>query len=165
MATLNFKNSAISFSDAGLKGEQSLYPTAIDFARSGEPVLFVTQQDGAIWRYVVEKGADGAFSVTKAHTPSQKGAAAIKIDAVQKVLNYDDDGSKGPVNERQVTGLAVTQETIGGVASATCSTSPPRTTASAGAATPTTRGSTRTRASSTRSCSTRRPARWWTASR
>ena len=116
MATLSFKNPAISFSDAGLKGEQSLYPTALDFARSGEPVLFVTQQDGSIWRYVVEKGADGAFSVTKAHTPSQKAPAALKIDAVQKIHNYDDDGSKGPVNERQVTGLAVTEETIGGVA-------------------------------------------------
>ena len=116
MATLSFTDPTISFSDAGLKGEQSLFPTAIAFARSGEPVLFVSQQDGAVWRYVVEKGPDGAFSVTKAHTPSQKAPAALRIDAIQKTHNYDDDGSPGPDGERQVTGLAVVEETIGGVA-------------------------------------------------
>ena len=117
MATLNFKDASVSFSDSGLAGEKTLYPTAIEFARSGEPVLFVAQQDGTVWRYVVEKGAGGGFAVTKAHTPSQKGAAAIELDLIRDgVRNYNDDGTAGPVGVRQVTGLAVAQETIGGVA-------------------------------------------------
>ena len=117
MATLSFKDTSISFADSGLLGEKTLYPTALDFARSGEPVLFVAQQDGTVWRYVVEKGAGGGFAVTKANTPSQKGPAAIELDVIRDgVKNYNDDGSAGPVGVRQVTGLTAAQETIGGMA-------------------------------------------------
>ena len=116
MPILNFKDPSISFADSALAGETVLHPTAIDFARSGEPVLFVAQQDGTLWRYVVEKGPDG-FAVSKAKTPTQKGPAAIEIDAIRDgVLNYDDDGGAGPVGVRQVTGLMAAEEVIDGVA-------------------------------------------------
>ena len=115
MATNNFNDKSISFSDAGLAGEKSSFPTALEFARSGEPVLFVAQQDGAIFRYVVERVGDG-FEVSKAKTPSQTGDAKLKINDVKKgIANYDDDGSPGPVGARQITGLAVREEVVDGV--------------------------------------------------
>ena len=47
----NFQNSEITFAEVGLQGESVLNPTAIDFSKTGNPVLFVTQQDGLIKRY------------------------------------------------------------------------------------------------------------------
>jgi hypothetical protein len=115
MATINFDDVSISFSDAGLAGEKSLYPTALEFARSGEPVLFVAQQDGTIYRYVVERVGDG-FEVSKDKTPTQTAPAALKIEDIKKgIANYDDDGSPGPVGARQITGLAVREEVVDGV--------------------------------------------------
>jgi hypothetical protein len=48
----NFQNASVTFAEVGLQGESVLNPTAVDFSKTGNPVLFVIQQDGQIKRYV-----------------------------------------------------------------------------------------------------------------
>ena len=84
----NFSNSSITFAEVGLQGESVLNPTAVDFSKTGNPVLFVTQQDGQIKRYGIERhdnssGPD-SFVVTSAATIS------TIVDGTQ---NYNDDGA------------------------------------------------------------------------
>jgi len=54
-----FSNPAVTFGAVGLAGENTNNPTALDFSKSGNPVLFVTQQNGEIWRYEIERQTDG----------------------------------------------------------------------------------------------------------
>lgn len=42
----DFPNPNITFAEICLQGESVLDQTALDFSKSGNPVLFVAQQDG-----------------------------------------------------------------------------------------------------------------------
>lgn len=50
-----FNNPSITFGPTGLQGESSNNPTALDTSKTGAPVLYVTQQDGSIYRYEIER--------------------------------------------------------------------------------------------------------------
>ena len=106
-----FSNPNISFGTTGLQGEAVINPTALDFSKTGNPTLFVTQQNGEIWRYEVERQADGPdaddnpdFVIT---------SSLLISDIPQNTQNYDDDGSLNATQERQTTGLVTTTDADG----------------------------------------------------
>ncbi len=106
-----FFNPDISFGVTGLQGETVNNPTALDFSKTGNPTLFVAQQDGNIWRLEIERQADGAdadslpdFVVTDSTLISD-----VKTDT----QNYNDDGSINTTTNRQMTGLITSTDADG----------------------------------------------------
>lgn len=105
-----FDNQNIVFGATGLQGESSNNPTAIDYSKNGEPILYVTQQDGLIYRYEIDRlpdnNADGndEFVVTD----------TTQISAIKNLTqNYNDDGTINNTQQRQVTGLVVSKDDAG----------------------------------------------------
>lgn len=89
----------ISFGVSGLQGTTGLNnPTKLQFGPDNR--LYVTQQDGMIYRYTVVRNGPNNYEVT----------AVENITLVQSIQNHNDDGTTAgaPVNQRQVTGLLVT---------------------------------------------------------
>ncbi len=106
-----FSDPNISFGVTGLQGESVNNPTALDFSKSGNPTLFVAQQNGEIWRLEIERQADGADSDTLSDfvVTSSSIIGDIKTDT----QNYDDDGSANATANRQTTGLVTTTDANG----------------------------------------------------
>ncbi len=101
----------ISFGVSNLVGELSNNPTAIDFSKTGNPTLFVAQQNGHIYRYEIERQSDGPDADT---TDDFVATDVSLIDGIQKFTqNFNDDGSVNTSAKRQVTGMAVTQDEDG----------------------------------------------------
>ncbi|WP_282154038.1 malectin domain-containing carbohydrate-binding protein, partial [Ruegeria atlantica] len=106
-----FSNPDISFGVTGLQGEAVNNPTALDFSKTGNPVLFVAQQDGSIWRLEVERQADGPDADT---LPDFVVTNSTLIDEIKTdTQNYDDDGSANAMTTRQMTGLITTTDANG----------------------------------------------------
>jgi len=90
-----FTNSDVSFGQSGLVGENVTNPTAIDFSKTYQPVLFVTQQDGTIWRFEIDR--------TGFNDPAEyEVTASNSISWIQdNVQNYNDDGNvNSPSSDR-----------------------------------------------------------------
>ncbi len=86
-----------SFSSSNLSGESLNNPTSLQFGPDGR--LYVSQQDGTIFAYTIQKNAPNDYQVTNTET----------IQLVRQIPNHDDDGTLNPAEtDRQVTGLLVT---------------------------------------------------------
>ncbi|MCA0941240.1 hypothetical protein LCM08_11415 [Salipiger pacificus] len=101
----------ITFGVTDLSGEQSTNPTALDFSETGNPVLFVAQQDGTIYRYEIERQPDGADADTSPDFVVTSSTAINVIPA--DTQNYNDDGSVNNKAFRQMTGLVATTDEDG----------------------------------------------------
>ncbi len=88
----------ISFGSSGLSGENVLNPTSIDFGPDGK--LYVSQQDGTLWRFGVTRdnadSGEGSYSVTESES-----ILLIK----NGIQNHNDDGIPNNIKNRQVTGI------------------------------------------------------------
>ena len=100
-----FTDPTITFGATGLQGESSTNPTAIDTSKTGDPVIYVAQQNGNIYRYEISRlpdsNGDGIdeFVVT----------STTLINVIpQTTQNYNDDGTANGTNQRQMTGLVTT---------------------------------------------------------
>ncbi|MEO0527060.1 MAG: PKD domain-containing protein, partial [Bacteroidota bacterium] len=93
-----FVGSGQNFNPSGLLGENINNPTSLDFGPNGR--LYVSQQDGTIWEFIVERDmadpGSGSYSVV--------GTVAIN-DIKNGVPNHNDDGTVNTTNTRQVTGI------------------------------------------------------------
>ncbi|WP_276372040.1 malectin domain-containing carbohydrate-binding protein [Chryseolinea sp. H1M3-3] len=86
----------ISFTTSKLTGATLDYPTTLAFGRDNR--LYVTQQDGTIFAYTVQKNGAGNYAVTNTET----------INLIKTIQNHDDRGGLFNVARRQLTGLVVT---------------------------------------------------------
>ncbi|WP_083191205.1 malectin domain-containing carbohydrate-binding protein [Salipiger sp. CCB-MM3] len=101
----------ITFGVTNLSGELNTNPTALDFSETGNPVLFVAQQDGTIYRYEIERQADGSDADT---TSDFVVTSAIAIDVIaDDTQNFNDDGTTNSTSKRQMTGLVATTDEDG----------------------------------------------------
>ncbi|WP_170576194.1 hypothetical protein, partial [Ruegeria atlantica] len=101
----------ITFGVVGLTGSVSNNPTAIDFSKTGNPTLFVAQQDGSIYRYEVERQPDGPDPDTEDEFVA---TSTLLIDTIpDDTQNFNDDGALNGTNQRQVTGMVVTKDAAG----------------------------------------------------
>ena len=101
----------ITFGVTDLSGEQSTNPTALDFSETGNPVLFVAQQNGTIYRYEIERQPDGADADT---SPDFVVTSSTAIDVVPaETQNFNDDGTLNSKTFRQMTGLVATTDAEG----------------------------------------------------
>ena len=88
----------ISFGSSGLQGESINNPTSLDFGPDGK--LYVSQQDGTIWRFTIERDnadpGEGTYSATDTEV----------IDLVKlNTPNHTDDGLATTIQIRQITGV------------------------------------------------------------
>jgi len=106
-----FSDPNISFGVTGLQGESVNNPTALDFSKTGNPTLFVAQQNGEIWRLEIERQADGADGDTLSDFVVT--SSSVIGDIKNNTSNYNDDGTDYASNTRQMTGLVTTTDTNG----------------------------------------------------
>ena len=105
-----FTNTNIVFGSTGLQGESSNNPTAIDYSKNGQPILYVTQQNGLIYRYEIDRLPDGDSDGNDEFVVTD----TTQINAIPtQTQNYNDDGTTNGTNQRQVTGLVVTKDDDG----------------------------------------------------
>src|SRR5688572_18943454 len=87
--------SGISFTTSKLTGATLDYPTTLAFGRDNR--LYVTQQDGTIFAYTVQKTGANNYAVTNTET----------INLIKNIQNHDDRGGNFNFAKRQLTGIAV----------------------------------------------------------
>lgn len=106
-----FNDPSITFGATGLQGESLDRPTALDFSKTGSPVLFVAQQNGKIRRLEIERQVDGpdADTVSDFVVTNTTNIDVVKFDT----QNYFDDGSLYGVTNRQMTGLVTSKDANG----------------------------------------------------
>ncbi|SLN59067.1 Hemolysin, chromosomal [Roseovarius albus] len=106
-----FNDPSITFGATGLQGESINNPTALDFSKTGSPVLFVTQQNAKILRLEIERQVDGpdADTVSDFVVTNTTNIDVVKFDT----QNYFDDGSLYGVTNRQMTGLVTSKDDDG----------------------------------------------------
>jgi len=106
-----FTDPTITFGATGLQGESLANPTALDFSKTGSPVLFVAQQNGKIRRLEIERQVDGpdADTVSEFVVTNTTNIDVVKFDT----QNYFDDGSLYGTTNRQMTGLVTTKDAAG----------------------------------------------------
>ena len=101
----------ITFGITNLSGNASVNPTGIAFSKTGNPTLFVAQQDGTVYRYDVERSPDGPDADD---TDEFAATSSLAIEVIQDdTQNFDDDGTVNNTQKRQVTGLATTTDDNG----------------------------------------------------
>ncbi len=105
-----FNDPGISFGAFGLNGESSTNPTAIDFSKTGDPVIYVTQQNGLIYRYEIERVVDGGGNLTNTFNVV---STTLINDVQQDTQNHNDDGSNNNTTQRQITGIVTTIDADG----------------------------------------------------
>ncbi|RDV11969.1 choice-of-anchor D domain-containing protein, partial [Pontibacter diazotrophicus] len=90
-------NIQYSFSSSGLQGVSLVNPTSLQFGPDGR--LYVSQQNGIIKAFTIERNAANDYAVTATET----------IGLINQIANYNDDGALNTnVKTRQVTGILVT---------------------------------------------------------
>ncbi|WMJ73512.1 T9SS type A sorting domain-containing protein [Cytophagaceae bacterium ABcell3] len=91
-----YSSNAQDFSESKLKNFSIHNPTSLQFGPDGR--LYVSQQNGLIKIFEIEKKDSSSYEVTSTET----------VNLVQKIPNHNDDGSPNPeVNTRLVTGIFV----------------------------------------------------------
>ncbi|WP_353471271.1 malectin domain-containing carbohydrate-binding protein [Salipiger sp. H15] len=101
----------ITFGVTDLTAAQSTNPTALDFSETGNPVLFVAQQNGTIYRYEIERQPDGPDADT---SPDFVVTSTVLINVIAKdTQNFNDDGTLNSTEKRQMTGLVATTDEDG----------------------------------------------------
>ncbi|WP_425053624.1 Ig-like domain-containing protein [Psychromarinibacter sp. S121] len=105
-----FTNPSITFGSTGLQGESSNNPTALDTSKTGAPIVYVTQQDGNVYRYEIERQDDNNGDGTDEFVVT--GTTQMNV-IPQTIQNYNDDGSLNTTQQRQVTGIVVTKDDDG----------------------------------------------------
>ncbi|UMA66195.1 Ig-like domain-containing protein [Roseivivax marinus] len=105
-----FTNSSITFGASGLVGESSNNPTAIDTSKTGQPFVYVAQQDGTVYRYEVDRAVDGFGALTTDFTVVNTLAIGVIPGSTQ---NYNDGGTSNSTTQRQVTGMTVSADADG----------------------------------------------------
>lgn len=91
-----FAQSSISLNPSGLGGVTLNNPTSLQFGPDNR--LYVSQQDGTIYAYSIQRNGPGDFIVTATET----------IQLIKSIPNHDDDGTLNTtVTTRQVTGILV----------------------------------------------------------
>lgn len=99
-----FSDPSITFGSTGLQNESSNNPTAIDYSKNGEPIIYVTQQNGLVYRYEIDRLPNDEYTVTN----------TIPINIIPSLTqNYNDDGATNGTAQRQVTGIVVTKDDDG----------------------------------------------------
>ncbi|MBL7474052.1 PKD domain-containing protein [Robertkochia sp. 1368] len=92
---------APSWGSAGLENENLINPTSLDFGPNEK--LYVSQQDGLIWEFTIERdqapAGEGSYTVTQANT-----ITLIK----NNTPNHQDDGNQNSTKKRQITGILAT---------------------------------------------------------
>ena len=89
---------SISFSSSGLVGTNINNPTSLDFGPNGK--LYVSQQNGTIWEYDVERDSASAGNGTYSITNTNQ-ITLIK----NNTPNHNDDGTNNSTQARQITGI------------------------------------------------------------
>lgn len=96
--SVNISAQAPSWGATGVKNVNLDNPTSLDFGPNGK--LYVSQQDGIIYEYTVErdnaKAGEGTYKVTKANV-----ITLIK----NNTPNHNDDGNQNSNKVRQITGI------------------------------------------------------------
>ncbi|MBE9636655.1 malectin domain-containing carbohydrate-binding protein [Salipiger mangrovisoli] len=101
----------ITFGVTDLAAAQSTNPTALDFSETGNPVLFVAQQNGTIYRYEIERQPDGPDADT---SPDFVATSTMAINVIKNdTQNFNDDGTLNTTAKRQMTGLVATTDEDG----------------------------------------------------
>ena len=94
----NLSWSQISFGSNNLVGTSLTNPTSLDFGPDGR--LYVSQQNGTILAYTVQRGnqapGSGVYTVTATET-----ITLVK----NNTPNHNDDGSSNSTQQRQITGI------------------------------------------------------------
>ncbi len=92
---------SIAFGSSGLLGESISNPTSLDFGPNQK--LYVSQQDGTIWEYEIERdnapSGSGTYIIT---------ASNVINEIKDNTPNHNDDGSSNATQKRQVTGILAT---------------------------------------------------------
>jgi len=91
-----FAQSGISFTSSTLAGVNVSNPTVLAFGPDNR--LYVTQQDGIILAYTIQKNGPNNYAVTNTET----------ISIVKTIANHNDRGGVISFAQRQVTGLVIT---------------------------------------------------------
>ncbi|WP_224490189.1 malectin domain-containing carbohydrate-binding protein [Robertkochia flava] len=100
--SINLLNAqAPSWGAAGLENENLVNPTSLDFGPNGK--LYVSQQDGLIWEYTVER--DNAPAGEGSYTVKQGNVITLIKNNTQ---NHNDDGNLNNTKIRQITGILAT---------------------------------------------------------
>ena len=94
----SLQSQTISFGSSGLINETLVNPTSLEFGPDNR--LYVSQQNGVIWAYTVERDnspmGDGVFTVI----------ASEQITTIrQEIPNHFDDGSLNISQQRLITGI------------------------------------------------------------
>jgi len=97
LAVTSTADAAVSFDKRTLQGTSLVAPTSLQFGPDGR--LYVSQQNGTILAYQIDRSATGAYSVDSTEV----------INLVRNIPNHDDDGDPNSgVTNRLVTGILVT---------------------------------------------------------
>ncbi len=86
----------VAFDQYGLSGESLNNPTSLEFGPDDR--LYVSQQNGLIVAYTIERQDTGSVSYVATATET--------INTIQNIPNHNDDGTASGQGNRQVTGLA-----------------------------------------------------------
>ncbi|NDK55802.1 malectin domain-containing carbohydrate-binding protein [Pontibacter fetidus] len=90
-------NQQFNFATSNLIGAEIVNPTSLQFGPDER--LYVSQQDGIIKAFTINRQASNNYSVSATET----------IDLINRIPNHNDDGSLAPdITTRQVTGILLT---------------------------------------------------------
>ncbi|MFN7120219.1 MAG: hypothetical protein ACK4TA_25745 [Saprospiraceae bacterium] len=97
LSTFYLPAQTINFIPSALVGENLNNPTSLQFGPDNR--LYVSQQNGTIYAYKIERQGPGVYAVTQTET----------IDIVKNFCpNHNDDGKTNASTTRQITGIYVT---------------------------------------------------------
>jgi hypothetical protein len=84
-------------------------PTSLQFGPDER--LYVSEQNGDINAFSVEKQADGSWAATSVEVLQLADGSGV----VKSIQNHNDDGTEASTSNRQVTGIVVTEDDQGNI--------------------------------------------------